>query len=170
MSQAIFGLKLTTRLWIVSLFLSILFGFSLWLIKFNHSELFLNWSPILLLFLTLVGTSITLFGIVLFQKIVEKFSVKDHGTPESKDNESFTDLRLIEMPNVVYIPTEIPNVFYLQPGSIQESMHFLPSYGEVMLKQQNKKNFEFPSKNCETDVTPPPSYDEVMIMIPVTQN
>merc|ERR1711956_18126 len=51
-----------------------------------------------------VGTSITLFGIVLFQKIIEKFSVKDHGTPESKDNESFTDLRLVtEMPNVVYI-------------------------------------------------------------------
>merc|ERR1712008_523882 len=117
------------------------------------------------------GTSITLFGIVLFQKIIEKFYVKDHGTPESKDNESFTDLRLVtEMPNVVYIPTEIPNVFYLQPGSIQESMHFLPSYGEVMLKQQNKKIFEFPSKNCETDVTPPPSYDEVMIMIPMTQN
>ena len=164
MSQAIFGLKLTTRLWIVSLFLSILFGFSLWLIKVNHKELFLNWSPIFLLFLTLVGTSISLFGIVLFQKIIEKFS------HESKDNESFTDLRLTEMPNVVYIPTEIPNVFYLQPGSIQESMHFLPSYGEVMLQQKNKKNFEFPSKNCEIDGTPPPSYDEVMFMIPVTQN
>ena len=153
MSQAIFGIKLNTRLWIVSLFLSILFGFSLWLIKVNHNELFLNWSPIFLLFLTLVGTSITLFGIVLFQKILEKFSVKDHGTPESKDNESFTDLRLTEMPNVVYIPTEIPNVFYLQPGSkFQESyksMHFLPSYGEVMLQQENKKFFEFPSNFFE---------------------
>jgi len=170
MSQAIFGLKLTTRLWIISLFLSILFGFSLWMIKVNHTELFLNWSPIFLLFLTLMGTSISLFGIVLFQKILEKFSVRDHSTPGSKDNESLTDLTLTEMPNVVYIPTEIPNVFYLQPGSIQESMHFLPSYREVMLQQQNKKNFEFPSKNCEIDVTPPPSYDEVMFMIPVTQN
>ena len=169
MSQAIFGLKLTTRLWIVSLFLSILFGFSLWLIKVNHNELFLNWSPIFLLFLTLVGTAISLVGIVLFQKILEKFSVKDHGnTPESKVNESLTDLRLTEMPNVVYIPTEIPNVFYLQPGSTQELMHFLHSYGEVMLQQQRKKNFEFPSKNCETYVTTPPSYDEVMFMIPVT--
>ena len=74
------------------------------------------------------------------------------------------------MPNVVYIPTEIPNVFYLQTGSTQELMHFLPSYGEVMLQQQNKKNFELPSKNCAIDVTPPPSYDEVMFMIPVTQS
>ena len=62
------------------------------------------------------------------------------------DNESFTDLRLTEMPNVVYIPTEIPNVFYLQPGSIQESMHFLPSYGEVMLQQQTRKISNFRQK------------------------
>merc|ERR1712008_522298 len=135
---------------------------------------FLNWPLIFFVFLTLVGTFIALFGIVLFQKILEKFSVKDHGTPESKDNESFTVLRLTEIPNVVYIPTEIPNVFYLQPGSkfqeLYKSMHFLPSYGQVVLQQENKKIFEFPSKNCEIDVTPPPSYDEIMFMIPVTQN
>ena len=176
MSQVIFGLKLTTRLWIMSLLLSILFGFSLWLIKVNHNELFFKYPPIFYVFLTLVGTFIVLVGIILIQKIIEKISVKHHATHELIDDQNEKwDTRFTEIPIVVYIPTEIPNVFYLEPASkFQDSYNSLPSYEEVLL-HTNKKNIEFQSyeisKHFEIDVTtPPPSYDEVIFATSVTQN